>query len=72
MQYLKEMPNGNRKQVDQEQFLVDKHNPDYCQIIATSALVIYKLARRATGHVPKPLRYGGRGRGGPGTVWNGA
>lgn len=72
MQYLKEMPCGNRKQVSQDQFLTDKYNPSFMQIIATSALVVYKLHSQATAHVSKPLRYGGRGRAGHGSVWNGA
>lgn len=71
MQYLKEMPNGNRIPVDLNTYLVDKRHPKFHQIIAAGELIIYKLA------LPNPYRevkvkYGGRGRGGPGTVWNGA
>lgn len=73
MQYLKELPSGNRVPVSQEQFMLDKFDPSYHQIIATSGLIIYKLAKRmSVSKVARPLRYGGRGRGGPCMAWNGA
>ena len=70
MQYVKELPNGNRVQVKQDQFLVDRHLKGYTQIVATTALVIYCIGKVAK--APKRLRYGGRMRGGAGSVWNGA
>lgn len=69
MQYLKEMPNGNRVPVTPNQWLIDKYEPRYHQIIATMGLTIYKVARVMGGKAPKPLRYGGRGR--ADVAWNG-
>lgn len=73
MQYLKELPSGNRVPVSRDQHMQDKFDKDYHQIIATSGLVIYKLAKRmGMSKAPPHYKYGGRGRGSPGSAWNGA
>lgn len=68
MQYLKEMPCGNRKRVSQSTWMLDRYMSGYTQIIATSALTIYKMGDTAS--VSRPLKYGGRAQ--PGYHWNGA
>ncbi len=70
MQYLKQMPNGNRVTVNKDVYDVDKHHPKYNQIIATIGLTIYSVARAMSGPVPRALRYGGQ-RPRMGNAWNG-
>lgn len=70
MQYLREMPSGNRVPVSFETFMVDEQDKHYMQIVATSGLLIYRLSKVTNAPAPKPLKWGGRGQ--AGMVWNGA
>lgn len=68
MQYVKELPNGNRVQVNKDVYLVDKYDKSFVQVIATSTVLVYRMTKQAYKmlHVPK---YAGQQR--SGLVWNG-
>ena len=61
MQYLKEMPNGNRVSVSADEWAIDRFDKGYVQIIATMGLLIYRLAGMKTRMAEPHLKYGGRG-----------
>lgn len=60
MQYYKELPNGNRVSVSEAEWLIDKHDKAYNQIIAAGTVLVYRLARCLGVTTEKPLQYGGR------------
>lgn len=71
MQYLKQLPNGNRVSVDEATHNIDSYNKYYLPIINTMGLTIYRCHKGDNSpKVDKPLRYGGRNRGGD-RVWHG-
>lgn len=72
MQYLKELREGTRIVVSEEQHMVDKFDEHYHCILSASGLVIYKLAAPKAPPKERRLKYGGRNRGGFGLPWNGA
>lgn len=61
MQYLKEMPNGQRVSVDHYQWMKDSFDKAYVQIIATSGLTIYRVAGVGSRVAEPRYKYGGRG-----------
>ena len=71
MQYLKELPNGNRVSVDHFKYGIDRHHPKFVQIIATGTIIVYKLAiAQKVANAVVALKYGGQ-RPRMGNVWNG-
>lgn len=65
-----EMPNGHRRYVDEQQYMVDKFNPNFTQIIATDHLIIYRIA--CMGSRPAEKRSIRQGRSNRGMPWAGA
>jgi len=60
MQYLKEMPNGNRVSVSADEWAIDRFDKGYTQIIATMGLLIYRIAGMKTRTIEPRLKFGGR------------
>lgn len=63
MQFLREDGQGNRIRVSKDQWLVDKHQQTYCQLVSIKGALIYHMEGRKHKPVnPPSYRYGGRGR----------
>lgn len=72
MQYVKQLANGNRVRMTEEQHNEDSFNKNYLKIINASTMIIYRVHRGDNSpKIGKPLRYGGRNRGGQHLAWNG-
>lgn len=60
MQFLKEMPSGNRAPVTAMQHMTDRYHKDYVPIIKTANLTIYRIGGRGSRPMERNYRYGGR------------
>lgn len=60
--FMKELPNGNRIEVDQFTFMQDKLKDAFHQIIRTSTLTIYRVATPGSRPAEPRLRFGGTHR----------
>jgi hypothetical protein len=70
-QYLKELGEGGRVPVTEFEYMADRKDKDFVQILAAGSIVVYRIARRLGKTTEKPLVYGGRGTR-DGRLWNGA
>jgi hypothetical protein len=60
-QYLKELGEGGRVPVTDWEYMADRKDKDFVQILAAGTVIVYRIARRLGKTVEKPLVYGGRG-----------
>ncbi len=72
MIYLKQLPNGNRVASNETQYQADLLSNKLLHIIRSKDMVIWRLnGPDNSPKIGKPLRYGGRNRGGGVRPWAG-
>ena len=59
MQYFKQLPNGERVQVTEDQWQVDSFHKRYLQIIAAPTVTVYRLNMPSPFRAERRVKYGG-------------
>ena len=60
MIYMKELPNGNRVNVTEEEYSLERLKKEFLPIISAGIVRIYRLNKPHSGPAPARLNYGGR------------